>query len=372
MPITTSSLPRVLLFTGIATWVGVCLASVLAATSNWRLPVWIFASVMFMVSFAWNARARTSSFIALGLQSCCVIAMVALLCNGYEGLLLVLIAAQLALHSDKRVALAWIVAQTIAMAVVLAVNWAPQAALLLTPPYLGFQILMFAAVKLFVDERRARDKLGKANETLLRLQSELAQKARIEERFRIAQDLHDVLGHHLTALSLNLELAAHEFQDASRITIRKAQSLARALLRDVKTLARSATDEVAVDLHLELKQLANELPRPKLHITCAPDLSIPDAPTSRALFRVVQEIVTNAIRHGAAQNLWIAIEHIGYRLILVARDDGAAGVYIVEGFGLSGMRRRLEELGGTLCAAPGASGGFEVRAELPCARNQAA
>jgi len=350
----TSALPRVILLTGIATWVGVCFSSVLPAVpavSAGRLTAWALASLLFIVSLAWSAGARTRSLIALGGQSVGVVAMVALLCNGYEGLLLVLIAAQLALHDDKRVGLAWIAAQTLALAVVLALHWAPQASLLLTPPYLGFQILMFAAV---------------------RLRSELDQKARLAERLRIAQDLHDVLGHHLTALSLNLELAVHEPQDSSRVTIRRAQSLARALLRDVKTLARSASDEVPVDLPLELKQLAHELPRPKLHFACAPDLRIPDAPTSRALFRVVQEIVTNAIRHGAAQNLWIAIEHTANRVILVARDDGEAGVYIVEGFGLGGMRRRLEELGGTLSAAPGTSGGFEVRAELPYARHEAA
>jgi len=369
---TASSLPRVLLLTGAAAWFGVCLATLLSAESGPRLIAWAFASVIFIVSFTRNARAGTVSLVALGLQSASVVTMVALLCNGYEGLLLVLIAAQLATHDNNRLGLAWIAAQTLSLGIAIAVHWTPRASLLLTPPYLGFQILMFAAVRLFVEERRTSDRLTAANDTLQRLQSALAQKTRIEERLRIAHDMHDVLGHHLTALSLNLELAAHESAGTARTTIRTAQSLARALLCDIKTLVRSASDEVPVDLQHELKQLANELLSPKLHISCASDLRIADVRTSRALFRVVQEIVTNAIRHGEAQNLWIRIEHTAARVSLVARDDGRAGACIVEGFGLSGMRRRLEELGGTLSAAPCTSGGFEVRAELSYTRDAGA
>jgi signal transduction histidine kinase len=84
------------------------------------------------------------------------------------------------------------------------------------------------------------------------------------------------------------------------------------------------------------------------------------------MLRAVQEIVTNSIRHGESENLWITIERTTEHLKLSARDDGQAIHAFEEGFGLSGMRRRLEALGGSLTAAPGASGGFEVCASLPC------
>jgi len=60
-------------------------------------------------------------------------------------------------------------------------------------PYLGFQLLMFAAVRLFVEERKTHLNVAAANERLLTLQAELVDKSRIEERLRIAQDLHDTL-----------------------------------------------------------------------------------------------------------------------------------------------------------------------------------
>ena len=211
-----------------------------------------------------------------------------------------------------------------------------------------------------------REEVVHAHAELLRMQSALAEKSRVEERLRMAQDLHDSLGHHLVALSLNLEIAAHESQGVARASVRTAQMLARALLHDVKEIVHSWRDESPVDLSFEIRQLAEELPRPKLHVICPPDLQAQDGPASRVMLRAVQEIVTNSIRHGTAGNLWITIERTADQLRLSARDDGQAIHAFEEGFGLIGMRHRLEALGGKLTAAPGASGGFEVCAALPC------
>jgi signal transduction histidine kinase len=358
--------PRALLFAGVTAWLGVSLTTALEAQFTLRLLAWACASAVFIAAFLWSTRTASRPFIALALQSACAVAMAALFCNGYEGLLLVLLAAQLALRTSSRVGFGWIGMQSLALTVAVASQWFPRAALLLAPPYFGFQLLMFAVVRLFTEERRMREEAVRANAELLRMQSALAEKSRVEERLRMAQDLHDSLGHHLVALSLNLELAAHESQGAARATIRAAQALARALLLDVKEIVHRSKDEPPVDLSFEIFGLAGELPRPKLHVICPPELRVQDARTSRAMLRAVQEIVTNSIRHGESENLWITIERTTEHLKLSARDDGQAIHAFEEGFGLSGMRRRLEALGGTLTAAPGASGGFEVCASLPC------
>jgi signal transduction histidine kinase len=359
-------LSRALLFAGIAAWLGVSLTTAIKAPLTPRLFAWAFASLIFIVVFLWSTRTARRPFVALALQSVCAVAMAALFCNGYEGLLLVLLAAQLALSTSSRVGFGWLGVQSLALAIAIAFQWFPQAGLLLTLPYFGFQLLMFAAVRLFTEERRMREQVVRAHAELLRMQGALAEKSRLEERLRMAQDLHDSLGHHLVTLSLNLEIAAHESQGAARATVRAAQALARALLHDVKEIVQSSKDEAPVDLPCEIQRLAEELPRPKLHVSCPPDLKVPDGRTSRAMLRAVQEIVTNSIRHGEAGNLWITIERTPDELRLAARDDGQATNAFEEGFGLSGMRRRLEALGGSLTAAPAAAGGFEVCAALPC------
>ena len=362
-------LPRALLFAGLAAWLGVVLATIIAAIAAefWspRFIPWSVVTLLFVAAFVWNARSTRPALYFLATQSACVIAMVALLCNGYEGMLLVLVAAQLALQTEQRIGLAWIVAQSTALCIAIAFHWSLRSALVLAPPYLGFQLLMFAAARLFARERSVREELGEAHQTLLLLQSELANKSRMEERLQIAQDLHDSLGHHLIALGLHLELASHKSEGAARSAVRSAQVIARTVLQEVKAIVSSWRNDRPVDFPREMRQLADELPHPKLHINCASDLAFPDARTGRALLRTVQEIVTNAIRHGAAQNVWIDIERGERSVRLAARDDGHSAGVVAEGLGLAGMRRRMEELGGTLSAGRSVAGGFEVHAELP-------
>lgn len=360
-----SPLRRVLLIVGIATWLAAVTAALLTATAYPPFPVWAGFSAVFLAAFLWTVLSRSPNLLAIAAQSSSVVVMVAVLSIGYEGLLLVTVAVELALLTRRTIGVIWIAAQSIALAAAAAYHWSPQPALLISVPYLGFQLLMFVAVRLFVEEHDMRQRVAATNEKLLALQTELIAKSRVEERLRIAQDLHDSLGHHLVALGLNLEAAAHESQGSARVAIRTAQGMARAALREVKAIVREQSEEAPVDLSKEIRQLADELVHPKVHFNCSPDMQLDDARMSRTLFRVVQEIVTNAIRHGEARNLWIEIDDHDDRVVLAARDDGQGTISVAEGFGLSGMRRRLEELGGTMSAAPLAAGGFEVRAELP-------
>jgi hypothetical protein len=100
-------LPRTLLFTGIAAWLCVSLTTAIEAQFTLRLLAWACASAGFIGAFLWSARtARRRHFIALAFQSACAVAMATLFCNGYEGLLLVLLAAQLAVSTSSRVGFA--------------------------------------------------------------------------------------------------------------------------------------------------------------------------------------------------------------------------------------------------------------------------
>jgi len=358
-------LRRVLLVAGIGAWLAGVTTALLTSTAAPLFPLWAACGVVFLASFFWTVTSPSPQLAATAVQSLSVLVMVAALANGYEGLMLVVVAVELALQTRRTIGLVWIATQSIAFAVAAAYHWTPQPALLISVPYLGFQLLMFMAVRLLVEEHDMRQRLAVTNEKLLALQTELVDKSRVEERLRIAQDLHDSLGHHLVALGLNLEAAAHESEGGARAAIRTAQGMARAALRDVKTIVSKQSDETPVDLSKEIRQLADELAHPKLHFNCTRDLLLDDARMSRALFKVVQEIVTNAIRHGEARNVWIEIDDHDDRVVLAARDDGQGTVSVTEGFGLSGMRRRLEELGGTMSATTLPTGGFEVRAELP-------
>jgi signal transduction histidine kinase len=81
------------------------------------------------------------------------------------------------------------------------------------------------------------------------------------------------------------------------------------------------------------------------------------------VLRCVQEIVTNTLRHAGASNLWIHVEQRTGGIVVDTRDDGRGAHQVTAGHGLSGMRARLEELGGFLQIAPAPS--FAVTAQLP-------
>ena len=100
--------------------------------------------------------------------------------------------------------------------------------------YLPFQLIADAAARLLAEETAARERLAAANAELEATRELLAQSTRIAERARIARDLHDLLGHHLTALSLNLEIASHLTEGDARVRVETAQSVTKLLLGDVR------------------------------------------------------------------------------------------------------------------------------------------
>ena len=332
---------------GLGAWLLVALPTVLG---SWRSPsfrVWSLAWLLFGLAFVvTSGRDRLDAPMAAGLvlQGGAVVVLVSLLCNGYEGMLLVVVAAQLGRVVPLWPGLGWVIAQTLAVTLGIAFHWSRRPALMLMSPYLGFQLFAFFA---------------------FRVEKRLAERGRLEERLRIAGELHDALGHHLTALSLNLEVAAHQTSGESRESVRVAQSLARLLLGDVRELVHAMKDGVDPDLAEELAALVRDVPSPRVHVEWPEGLRVDDRHQAHAFFRCAQEFVTNSIRHGRAANVWISLREEGGGVELAARDDGNGAEEIRAGDGLLGMRRRLEELGGSLVVESAREAGFALKARLP-------
>lgn len=192
----------------------------------------------------------------------------------------------------------------------------------------------------------------------------LEANSRNEERLRIARDLHDLVGHQLTALALNLEVATHRRGDDQQAAVERARVMAKDLLTDV----REAVGELRHPLpsvRTALVAIAAQVPRPAVHVDVDDELSV-DAERAAALVRCIQEIVTNAVRHSDAHHLWLHVaQDADGGLQVAARDDGCGTDTIVAGNGLTGMRERLAQLGGELEYTSTAGGGFSLAARLP-------
>ncbi len=335
------------------------------------LTAWIAAFVLFGAAFALGTapRAESDRAGALGLalgQTAAVFALVALPpCFGLEGALLVLIALQLPVLVPRGAAAAWIVLQSAGLLGLMWLHWGWHWGLVLAFAYLPFQLIADATVRLLAEETAARRALAASHAELEATRELLAGSARLAERTRIASDLHDLLGHHLTALSLNLEIASHQTGDDARARIETAQSVTKLLLGDVRAVVSELAGESGLDLGASLRRLADGIPRPRVHVGVPDGLSVDDPADGEVVLRCAQEIVTNAVRHASAENLWLEIERGGGGIRIEARDDGRGAASVLWGHGLSGMRERFERRGGVFRYETAPGRGFRISAVLP-------
>ncbi|TDC96579.1 histidine kinase [Actinomadura sp. 7K507] len=228
--------------------------------------------------------------------------------------------------------------------------------------YAMLQICTVWAVRSEQREAAARERLAVANTELRAATALLAESSRSAERLRISRELHDLLGHQLTALVLELEVAAHHSTPPADGHVERARGLARDLLGDV----RSAVGELRArtpPLRQALTEIVADLPHPRVHLS-VDDSAEPDEACTAALIRCVQEVVTNTIRHSGAGNLWIDVAQAGDgEIVLTARDDGHGTSVLRLGNGLTGVRERIAQLDGAVSFDT--RSGFTVNAKVP-------
>lgn len=231
--------------------------------------------------------------------------------------------------------------------------------------YLSLSTLTFMTSYVARRQTEAREELRVVNSELRATQLLLAEGERAGERLRISRELHDVVGHHLTALSLNLEVASHLVTGKALDHVKQAQSVSKQLLGDVRQVVSALRGSDTVDLDRTLHELVASAPAPDVHLTLPEPFRIADARRAQVLVRLTQEILTNTMRHAKARNLWLDFRVDGDEVELVARDDGRGATELKAGNGLTGMRERLEIFGGSLDVETRPGYGFVVLARLP-------
>jgi len=238
--------------------------------------------------------------------------------------------------------------------------------------YLGISVLVFVTSTVASQQAEQREAQRRLNSELRATRALLAESTRIAERMRIARDLHDLVGHHLTALSLNLEVASHLVNDKAAAHVSKAQNTARVLLADVRDVVSQLRQDDAIDLTQALRSLTEGVPGLNVHVVMPPRFSVEDPIRAQVLLRCAQEIITNTARHAGARNLWLNFAYAGESLIgLHARDDGRGTGQLQPGNGLSGMRERLVEFGGSLALDSAPGRGFALTVRLPLGEHPA-
>jgi signal transduction histidine kinase len=216
------------------------------------------------------------------------------------------------------------------------------------------------------------ERLEDANRQLRAAQMTVAEAARTKERLMLARELHDAIGHQLSALSINLQIASRLSQDQARKHVLGAYQLIGVLLSDVRVLV-SATREVEPrNFEAALRGIAERVPSPAIHLDIDPIATEMNPEIGHVLFRCSQEIITNAVRHAKASNIWIEVRRSEEHYRLTAWDDGRGNEVFALGNGLRGMRERITECGGVCDFRNRPGAGFEVTLTVPSDWREAA
>jgi signal transduction histidine kinase len=173
------------------------------------------------------------------------------------------------------------------------------------------------------------------------------------------------VGHHLTALTLNLEVVTHLVDGKVLEHVQQAHSLARLLLADVREVVSDMRRDDRVNLADALHTLIGGVPKPRIHLDLPSEELMTEPQRAQVLLRCVQEMITNSVRHAQAANLWIRLSMTRDGLAMSARDDGIGADRVAFGNGLSGMAERLKQMGGKLEIESEPGSGFALHAWLP-------
>lgn len=209
---------------------------------------------------------------------------------------------------------------------------------------------MFAAavVQRFVSERKQKEFTAALNRELIATRDLLSQSTAQGERLRIARDLHDILGHHMTALILNLEVASHSTEGAPKEKVDQSLAIAKMLIGDLRSTVSEFRDEAAINLEESIKKLVSGIPSFDIEVDFSDAPTIEDMDTAETLLRCTQEAVTNVLRHSSADHCRIVMAGDEERYTLSVIDNGSVRHSITPGNGLTGMMERVVARGGQL------------------------
>jgi len=286
------------------------------------------------------------------------------------------------LHLPWRQGVCWVAAYTVLTATSLALGIAPSEGLI----GLFLYGVLYAFIGAFANALARADaarresqsllaELQQAHEQLQEYALRSEELAVVEERNRLAREMHDTLGHRLTVAAVQLEAAQRlcpSDPQRAESMVGTVREQVREALGELRSTVATLRTPVEADLHLlsALRRLADHFEKATgltVHRVLPKDIpALPD--THRlAFFRAAQEALTNVQKHAAASQVWLVLTVTQDSAILLVADDGK-GISLSSGqagFGLQGLRERVGQLGGELHLEPRAGGGTQLSFRLP-------
>jgi signal transduction histidine kinase len=352
------------------TWLAVALIPLLDWGGSEALTVRVALGLAGQVSFAllyliradWEGRASAPRRLRILIAAQAAVALLAVwgLQDKLQAVLLVIVAAQLPAAESPRWSVAVLAIANGVLLLLFAQLYPPVKAVQLTIAHLAFQLFAALVTAYAYRAFEARAATMRINSELMATRRLLEESARTEERLHLSRELHDIMGHKLTALKLQLALLTRDPESPLQHCLRITEEL----LVDVRGVVSSLRESDGIDLHQALRALDPGLPSPRVIFDLDPEVRVPDIRQAEAMLRCAQEGLTNALRHSGAAEIRVTLAETGEALTLRVEDDGNGSV-IEPGNGLIGLKERLQQLGGHLRIDIRAPRGLALVATLP-------
>jgi signal transduction histidine kinase len=255
---------------------------------------------------------------------------------------------------------------------------------LISGSFVGFGAVVGSLIRKLYDAQETMDAqykqlneshvaLTDAHEQLRHYSEQVENLTTIRERNRIARDIHDTVGHKMTALIVQLELARELLKlDSVKAenTLKTCDNLARGALQELRFSVRTLHEDEGEEYAFipTIRTMLNdfrESTQLEAKLSVSGDPTVVPISLQPTLIRIIQESVTNAKRHGGATICHIKLNCSAEEILLVITDNGIGTGMITKGFGLINMKERIEEHGGSVTFESNEGEGFCVKVHFP-------
>lgn len=227
--------------------------------------------------------------------------------------------------------------------------WQESSIFITTVLFYTFALFALTMINSTRKERLAREESEQLNRELKVTQALLKEASEHAERTRIARNIHDLLGHHLTALAIKLQVASHLSDGEAKQHIDECHQLSKLLLSDVREAVSEMRENSAIDMQEAIARIVALTPGIQVSITIAEHLIIDDIGIATTILRTIQESLTNTLKHSQATACDIELSVVQNQFVLNICDSGGnSNATINEGNGLTGIRERVAQKAGTV------------------------
>lgn len=361
---------------GLLTWFMLAAMSLALTTERdgfaWFSPLWLVTAalfVLFIVAFSFATSDERlpgeprSRFLLLALQLGCVYGLFWLLPFNFIAVLITMWCAQLPYFVTVRTSIIIALVVCLPQALIFQFHWGHSGAWLTALLFWAFHLFAILMMASQLRESRARQREEATNRELRATQALLSEANKQQERTRIARNIHDLLGHHLTALTIQLQVAERKSEGEVKGLLQQSQSIAKLLLADVREAVTEIRSASALPLQKVLQELVYEVPGKRVAFSIPDGFHVRQMEVADAVLRIIQEGITNFMRHSNGDTLKVCVQQVADELVIELQDNGHVNVAITPSNGLRGMQERVAQLGGTFMLTT--ESGLRIAVHLP-------